>query len=122
MMRTILATAALLCGFAAGLSAQVQARGVIDRTLGDLRRAGDYERRHHGTQAERYNNAEKHLSDFDREYSRGHFDNDKLDTAIDDVKNVVEHNTLDPSDRDALRADLGSLRGMREEHGRLRHE
>lgn len=115
-------TAALLCGLAAGASAQEHARGVIDRTLSDLHRAGDYERKHHGTQADRYNNAEKHLSDFDREFTRGHFDKDKLDTAIDDVKNVVDHNTLEPTDRDALRADLGNLRAVREEHDRLRHE
>jgi len=122
MIRTILATAALLCGLAVGASAQEHARGVIDRTLNDLSRAANFERHHHGNEADRYENASKHLSDFDREFTRGHFDKDKLDTAIDDVKNVVEHNTLEPSDRDALRADLSSLRGVREEHDRLRHD
>jgi hypothetical protein len=122
MIRTILAATVLLCGLAAGASAQEHARAVIDRTQGDLRRAADFERRHHGTQADRYENAQKHLSDFDREMTRGHFDKDKLDTAIDDVKNVAEHNTLEAADRDALRADLGNLRAVREEHDRLRHE
>jgi len=121
-MRIIPAAIALMCGLAVGALAQEHARAVIDRTQGDLRRAADFERRHHGTQAERYENAQKHLSDFDRDMTRGHFDKDKLDTAIDDVKNVVEHNTLDPGDRDALRADLDNLRAVREEHDRLRHE
>ena len=66
----------------------------------------------------RYENAQRHLSDFDREMTKGHFDKDKLDTAIDDVKNVVEHNTLDSDARDALRRDLGDLRDVRAEHDR----
>ena len=53
--------------------------------------------------------------DFDRDFTRGHFDKGKLNTAIDDLKNVVDHNTLDPQDRDALTADLRDLRVMREE-------
>jgi len=94
------------------------ARRVIDRTSSDLRQAADFERRHHGKEAERYENAQHHLSEFDREYVRGHFDKDKLDTAIDDVKNVVEHNTLDPQGRDALRQDLEDLRLVRADHDR----
>jgi hypothetical protein len=122
MFRNILATVALLCGFAMALPAQTHARGVIDRTQQDLRQGADFERRHKGKEIERYENAQKHLSDFDREFTRGHFDKDKLDTAIDDVKNVVDHNTLGPDDRDALRRDLADLRGVREEHDRIRHD
>src|ERR1700722_11114971 len=95
---TLIASAAL----ATGLCAQVnEARGVIDRTQNDLRRAEDFERQKH-KEVSRYDNAQKHLSDFDRDYTKGHFDKGKLDTAIDDLKNVVEHNTLNPEDRDAL--------------------
>lgn len=91
------------------------ARGIIDRTQNDLRMAADFER-HKGKETARYENAQKHLSDFDREFVKGHFDKGKLDTAIDDVKNVVDHNTLDPEARDALRRDLADLRAMRSEH------
>jgi len=115
--------AAVLCGLAIMAPAQEHerergfrdhGRGIIDHTQDDLRRAVEFER-HRGKEVERYENAQKHLSDFDREMTRGHFDKDKLDEAIDDVKNVVDHNTLDPGDRDALRRDLSDLRAMREE-------
>jgi hypothetical protein len=116
-LKIMMATAALLTGLAVAAPAQEHVRGLIDRTQDDLRRASEFER-HKGKEVTRYDNAEKHLSDFDREMTRGHFDKDKLDTAIDDVKNVVEHNTLDPEQRDRLGRDLADLRAMREEHDR----
>jgi hypothetical protein len=112
-LKTLLATSAMVLISTAGVFAQPSpAREVIDRTQSDLRRAEDFERQH-GKEVSRYDNAQKHLSDFDREYTRGHFDKGKLNTAIDDVKNVVEHNTLNPQDRDALAADLRELRMVR---------
>jgi hypothetical protein len=105
---TLLLSAGLL--FGQGLGSR---RDVIDRTQNDLRAAVDYERQH-GKQVDRYENAQRHLSDFDREMTKGHFDKGKLDTAIEDVKSVVERNTLDPRSRDALRADLDGLRQIRE--------
>jgi hypothetical protein len=66
---------------------------------------------------ERYDNAMKHLSEFDRDLSRNKFDKGKLDEAIEDVKNVVEHNTLEPGLRDALSQDLSDLRALRERRG-----
>ena len=90
------------------------ARGVVDRTQDDLRRAEDLERRN-GKEISRYENAAKHLSDFDRELTRDHFDKGKLDNVIGDLKDVVEHNTLDPESRDALRRDLGDLRVLKAE-------
>jgi hypothetical protein len=119
-MRTLkltVAIGALLASLAITAPAQERARGVVDRTQDDLRRASEFER-HKGKEVVRYENAERHLSDFDRELTKGHFDKDKLDTAIDDLKNVVEHNTLDPEDRDSLRRDLAALRDVRAEHDR----
>jgi len=55
-----------------------------------------------------------HLSEFDRELRRGHWDKSKLDDAIDDLKNVVKNNTLESRDRDQLAADLEDLRTMRD--------
>jgi hypothetical protein len=113
--RILLASGLLAVAGVAGLAAQaLDVRETIDHTQQDLRRAQEFERQH-GKEVARYDNAEKHLSDFDREFTRGHFDRGKLDTAIDDVKNVVDHNTLDPGDRDALVADLRDLRVMRAE-------
>ena len=99
-----------------GLMAQMtDPRAVIDRTQVDLRRAEDFERGN-GKQVSRYDNAQKHLSEFDRNFTRGHFDKGKLDNAIGDLKDVVDHNTLNPADRDALSADLRDLRVVRAEH------
>jgi hypothetical protein len=54
------------------------------------------------------------LSEFDRELRAGRFDKDKLDTAIDDLKNVVKNNTLESHDRDTLSEDLANLRTLRD--------
>ena len=117
-LKNLFALGTLALAGACGLAAQnIDARAAVDRTQNDLRRAEDFERQK-GKEVTRYDNAQKHLSDFDRDFTRGHFDKDKLDTAIDDLKNVVEHNTLNPADRDALGADLRDLRVMRAEHDR----
>lgn len=97
--------------------AQERERSVVDRTQNDLRAASEFER-HKGKEISRYENAQRHLSDFDRELTRGHFDKGRLDHAIDDMKDVVNHNTLDPTNRDALRNDLADLRILREDHDR----
>src|SRR5437879_3929160 len=97
-LRTLFTAALLATVGTVGLSAQrLDPREAIDRTQADLRRAEHFERQH-GKEVERYTNAQKHLSDFDRDFVRGHFDKDKLDAAIDDLKNVVDHNTLNPED------------------------
>ena len=115
-------TATLAGAFLCGPNALVQAQGQYDRgrnlvarTLSDLRRASRLEQG--SRERERYANAERHLSQFDRELSRNRFDKDKLDSAIDDVNNVVERNTLDPRSRDNLRQDLSDLRRLRETRG-----
>ncbi len=92
------------------------ARSLVGRVQDDLRRAARLARKG-GKERERYDNAQRHLSEFDRQLSKNKFDKDKLDTAIDDVKNVVENNTLSPQDRDALNADLRDLRDMRSRRG-----
>jgi hypothetical protein len=120
--KIMIATAALLSGLAVTMPAQEhriqdRERSLIDRTQDDLRRAADFER-HNGKETSRYENAQKHLSDFDRELTRGHFDKGRLDDAIGDMKDVMDHNTLDPAGRDALQRDLGDLRVMRDDHDR----
>src|SRR5579872_4618061 len=69
------------------------ARGLVNRTQKDLRRAERFTPARE-KEKERYYNAQRHLSEFDRKLSENRFDKDKLDEAIDDVKNVVENNTL----------------------------
>ncbi len=113
-LRVLMMEGMLLIAPAVILVQPLDVRVTVDRTQTDLRRAQDFERQH-GKEITRYANAQKHLSDFDRDFTRGHFDKGKLNTAIDDLKNVVDHNTLDPQNRDALTADLRDLRVMREE-------
>ena len=119
--RRSLAVVALLL-LAAGSIAYSQderggnARSLVARVQNDLRRAERFTRPN-GKEKERYFNAQHHLSQFDRELERGRFDKDKLDQAIDDVKNVVENNTLSPRDRDVLAGDLRDLRELRRTRG-----
>lgn len=93
-----------------------RARDLVSRVQNDLRRAEHFTPPN-GKERERYFNAQHHLSQFDRALARGRFDKDKLDEAIDDVKNVVENNTLSPRDRDMLSADLRDLRELRRTRG-----
>ena len=116
-MRTLIGTLALTVALAGGLAAQAygNARDLVARTQQDLQAASAASHRHE--ERERYEHAERHLSDFDRSITKGKWDKGRLDTAIDDVKNVVDHNTLEPQFRDALSADLRDLRELRATRG-----
>lgn len=90
------------------------ARGLIQRTQDDLSRLRDAGPRNE-KERERIENARKHLSDLDRNLEKNHFDKDRLSEAIEDVQNVLDHNTLEARDRDALRADVTDLRAFRKD-------
>jgi type II secretory pathway component HofQ len=112
-------SATLLIAIAAPANAQGRygtARGLVDRVQRNLRRAEHFTPPNE-KERERYHNAQHHLSEFDRKLSEGQFDKDRLDVAIDDLKNVVEHNTLSAEDRDHLTRDLGELRELRRTRG-----
>lgn len=91
-------------------------RDVVQRTQDDLDHVRGQGARN-DKERERVDNARKHLSDFDRNLSKNKFAKDRLDSAIDDVKNVLENNTLEASDRDALTTDLTDLRRIRAMRG-----
>ncbi|HSU32471.1 MAG TPA: hypothetical protein VLJ11_14660 [Bryobacteraceae bacterium] len=65
---------------------------------------------------ERYDNALRHLGQFEERARRGDFDKGKLDQAIGDVQNLVDHNPMDGRARDILWRDLGALRSLRERY------
>jgi|SRR5581483_3749489 len=90
-----------------------RARDLVARVQNDLSRAEDFTRNNEKERV-RYENVQHHLSEFDRDLRRDHFDKGKLDQAIDDLKNVVKNNTLEGHDRDALAADLSDLRTLRD--------
>lgn len=85
-------------------------RQLIDRTQTDLRSASQLEHTGNGKQRDRYRNAQKSLSTFDRHLTKGKFDKDKLNDAIGDIQSVLDHNTLQASSRDALLSDVQNLR------------
>jgi predicted negative regulator of RcsB-dependent stress response len=66
-----------------------------------------------GKEQERYRNAQKSLSTLDRHLTKGKFDKGDLDQAIEDIQNVLDHNTLQSSSRDALLSDIQNLRMAR---------
>ena len=92
------------------------ARSLVDRSQNDLRHASHLAKDRE-KERERYDNAQRSLSEFDKNLARNKFDKDKLDSAINDVKNVVDHNTLDPQARDMLTQDLRDLRELRQSRG-----
>jgi hypothetical protein len=113
------ATRSLLYFAAAGAGALAfggdydRPRDMVAKVQADLQRASDFVRNNE-KERERYHNVQNHLSEFDRELSKGHFDKGKLDDAIDDLKNVVKNNTLESHDRDELAKDLSDLRTLRD--------
>ena len=89
-------------------------RGTIDRPQNDLQAAAQLAQG--PKEHERYRHAQERLSDFDRKLSRGHYDNGKLKDAIGALEDILDHNTLQASTRDALRADLADLQAARDRH------
>jgi hypothetical protein len=90
-----------------------RARDVVARAQDDLRRAADFTATKE-KERDRYRDVQRKLSEFDRDLTRGHFDKGKLDSAIDEMKEVVKNNTLESHDRDALASDLSDLRTLRD--------
>jgi hypothetical protein len=89
------------------------ARDLVARVQDDLQRAADFTRNNEKERS-RYENVQHHLSEFDRELRRDHFDKGKLDDSIDNLKDVVRNNTLESHDRDSLATDLSDLRTLRD--------
>ena len=90
-------------------------RGLIQRTQTDLESAEHNAPNDH-KQRDRYRNAQEHLSDFDRRLTHGHFDKGDLDHAIGSVRDILDHNTLLASSRDALLRDMEDMRVARDRH------
>lgn len=90
-------------------------RGLVDKSQSDLRDALALEPEG-GKQHDRYKDAQKSLSDFDKHLAKGHFDKGELDHCIDHLKSVLDHNTLQATSRDALMHDIDELRIARDRY------
>jgi hypothetical protein len=116
--RMLVVKTVLLCALSgAGWMLQAadfdRARDLVAHVQDDLQRAADFTRTNEKERS-RYENVQHHLSEFDRELRRDHFDKGKLDDSIDNLKDVVKNNTLESRDRDALAMDLSDLRTLRD--------
>ena len=88
-------------------------RSLVNRTQNDLRLAAGEEHQK-DDQRDRYHDAQGHLSSFDRQLTKGHFDKGELDKSIGSIKSILDKNVLQATSRDALLRDLDGLRETRE--------
>jgi hypothetical protein len=106
------------CGAWAQDGVYTDARQLVQQVQQDLRHVMHEDARNR-KQADHCEGALKHLSDFDKGLSNNRFDKDRLDAAIDHMKKVVDDNTLEPRDRDALNNDIEELRHLRVDRGNM---
>ena len=60
--------------------------------------------------------AQYDVADFGRDYALGQFDEDKLDKAIDELQDIVDHHLPGPKLREELTADVRNLELVRVQH------
>lgn len=83
-----------------------------DRLQQDLARA-ERSRYLRGDDLRRFDRAHREVGEFQAKWSRGVFDPREMDEAIGAVQRVVDIRGLHHDDREALRDDLGRMRGFR---------
>ena len=93
-------------------------RRPLEATIHDLEEIAE-RNTYSGKERERYDNALRHVSQFAERLHEGRFDKDKLDDAIGDVQNVIDHNRMGERARRVLLRDVAELRRLREnyDHG-----
>ena len=99
---------------------QRQPASPAERTIEDLRRISERETFSHG-EHDRYQHAIEHLAEFSGKLYGGRFDRGKLDRGIDDVRNVLARNRIDPRGREILSGDLNELYRFRANYGGYRY-
>jgi hypothetical protein len=99
---------------------QRQPASPADRTIEDLRQVAMRNAGGHG-EHERYEHAIEHLSQFSGKLYSGRMDRGKLDRSIDDVRNVLRRNRIDPRGREILSNDLNELYRYRSSYAGYRY-
>ena len=95
-------------------------RRPVDATIRDLQWIASnntYSRREN----ERYDNAMRHLSQFEERLHEGRFDKEKLDDAIGDVQHVLDNNPMHGRAREVLTRDVWELRRLRANYDHYRY-
>ena len=91
-----------------------EARNLVQRVQDDLRTLHP----NRNKDRDRINDALKHLSELDRKLTKDKFSKGPLSDAIGNVKDILDHNTLETRERDMLNADIHDLRELRLYKGR----
>ncbi len=99
---------------------QRQPGSPADRTIEDLRQVAQRNAFTHG-ERERFDHAIEHLAQFSGRLYAGRLDRGKLDRAIEDVRNVLQRNRIDPRGREILSSDLNELYRYRSSYGGYRY-
>ncbi|HEY7391380.1 MAG TPA: hypothetical protein VH640_22890 [Bryobacteraceae bacterium] len=92
-------------------------RSLVDRVHNDLNHGYSVWNLHSGDR-DRLNHAERDLRSFSRDWEHGRFDRGDLDSSIGAIQHVLDENRLRGGERDALSADVGQLRHLREAYNR----
>lgn len=100
-------------GYPPQYGARVPHAGPVEQTMSDLQRIARANGVYSNRERERYDNALRHLAQFQDRLRARQFDKGKLDQAIEDVQNIVDNNRLDRRAKNLLWRDLGALRTMR---------
>jgi sialic acid synthase SpsE len=87
-------------------------RSLVDKTQTDLREASELA--HGSKQNDRYHKAQDHLSKLDRSLSHHKYSKGEMNDSIDEIKSILDHNTLQARTRDALAHDLVELKIARD--------
>jgi len=91
------------------------AHQAVQQTMQDLQRAQMTDQTR-GKDQQRIDQAIKRLTEFDRRLAKHHFDEDKLNSAIQAVSDVSVKNHADQPELDTIAADANSLRRLRLQH------
>ncbi len=99
---------------------QRQSTSPADRTVDDLRQVAERNAFSRG-ERDRFSHAIEHLSEFSGKLSAGRFDRGKLDHGINDVRDVMQRNRIDPRGREILNSDLNELMRYRSSYAGYRY-
>ncbi len=107
--------AALACGLLHAADSEYRSlRNLVDKTQSDLQAASDLA--HGNKQNDRYHKAQDRLSRLDRSLSHNKYNKGAMNDSIDELKSILDHNTLQVKYRDALARDLVDLKIARDRH------
>jgi hypothetical protein len=92
---------------------------VISRALDHVSNSRSYARVDHHERGH-FDQAQRDLRIFQEHWRRGRFDKDRLDGAIENIRDLADSRQLSPRERELLRWDVRDLRELRANRGNAR--